>query len=285
MKVAVLKTITTILFIFLLTVPAAWCQSCPSKEQLAQILASTFGGPVNILDVRQGAVHGLCEIIVPNRGKNAIIYSDKRGRFLINGQIIDTATGTNLTRQAIAILNRLTPEEMETVKMLPSFSLGTGEKEIYLATDPHCHYCKDAEEVLVNLAGEGLIKVNFILYPVLLKKGSKEICISILCDNKGFDGLIEEYSSENQCEEGTRKIEETIAFMDRKKLGGTPIFIHPDGRYFSGSMTEFDVRRLLALPPKQVSGPAGSGETTPEKEAAGTKKTVETSGTKSPGTP
>ena len=97
------------------------------------------------------------------------------------------------------------------------------------------------------MAEAGEIQVRVLMFPLPSHKGAKEQCVAVICDDKGFDGLHEGYTSENQCEEGTSKVEKTIDFLRNKGIGSTPTFIFPDGLYQSGLLEADALRRRLGL--------------------------------------
>jgi len=42
------------------------------------------------------------------------------------------------------------------------------------------------------------------------------------------------YNSDNQCEAGKKKVEDTINFLREKGISGTPTYVFEDGRFHSG---------------------------------------------------
>jgi thiol:disulfide interchange protein DsbC len=99
------------------------------------------------------------------------------------------------------------------------------------------------------LAEKGEITVRFLFYPLPSHKGAKEQCVAFLCDKKGIADWEKGYKSDNQCPEGVKKVEDTIAWVQKKGIGSTPTFIFPDGIFHSGMMPEEVFRQRLGLPP------------------------------------
>jgi thiol:disulfide interchange protein DsbC len=143
------------------------------------------------------------------------------------------------------LANRLSPEEMRQLESLSPFHLGNGKKVIYLVTDPQCPYCKQAEALLKKMAAKEDLQVRFLLFPLDSHKGAKEQCIAVVCDNKGLEGFDSGYQSGNQCAEGQKKIDNTIAFLQKKGITSTPTFIFSNGLYISGLLSEEDLRTRL----------------------------------------
>ena len=88
------------------------------------------------------------------------------------------------------------------------------------------------------------------MFPLDNHEGAKEECISVICDNKSYEDLDNNYRSENQCEEGKAQVEETLAFLRNKGIGSTPTYIFPDGQYQSGLLQEEPLRQILGMPKK-----------------------------------
>lgn len=109
---------------------------CPTAEMMAETIEGTFRRQVEVERVRPAALPGLCEVVASLRGSRSIIYSDPSGRYLMTGQIVDTRERRDLTREALAELNRFTPEEMKRLETLTALTVGAGGPEVYFVTDP-----------------------------------------------------------------------------------------------------------------------------------------------------
>ncbi len=221
---------------FLLVHIVSAASSCPSKERLSAAIQKTFRQRLEIVNIKPAGSSGLCQIQIRFRNQNRLIYSDAKGDYLIAGQLFSTKDGRNLTREAMTEINRLTKDELQKLDSLVAFTVGKKGPVIYFVTDPHCPYCKKAEQVIEPMAKKGKLQVKYILFPLKFHKGAKEECISIICDKKGLEGFRNRYRSENQCEKGKKQINDSINFLMGKGITGTPTYIFPDGRYHSGVM-------------------------------------------------
>jgi len=97
------------------------------------------------------------------------------------------------------------------------------------------------------MAEAGEIQVRVLMFPLDSHKGAKEQCVSVICDGKSFHDLHEGYRSENQCEEGVKKVSETVAFLKSKGISSTPTYIFPDGLYQAGLLDADVLRKRLGL--------------------------------------
>lgn len=238
--------LSMVLSFFLMTGTSRAEANCPSAEKVAEIIQKTFNRTIKVDKVHESVVKGVCEATVSLGAQKRVIYTDSKGKYIINGQIFRVADRTNVTRETIQELNRFTPVQLKALDNLVAFEKGTG-KTLYFVTDPMCPYCKKAEKVLEQLIDEGKVKVKFLLFPLRFHRGAKEQCISIICDKKGLEGLKSQYRSNNQCEAGKKQVEDTVKFLQQKGITGTPTYIFPDGRYHSGVLQKEQLLRRLGL--------------------------------------
>ena len=97
------------------------------------------------------------------------------------------------------------------------------------------------------MAEAGEIRVKVLMFPLASHKEAKGKTVAVICDGKGFKELDGGYTSENQCAEGTAKVDATIAFLRKKGVGSTPTYIFSDGRFQSGVMQAEDLRKRLGI--------------------------------------
>jgi thiol:disulfide interchange protein DsbC len=181
------------------------------------------------------------------------------------GQIIDVAGEKNLTQAALQELDRFTPEEMSKLESLVAFTAGSGDKSVYYVSDPGCPFCDKAEQVLKQMIDQNQLTVKVLLYPLLpMHKEAEPQSIAIICDNKGMEGLMQNYKSDNQCAEGREKVDGTIEFMKKKGIQGTPAYVFPDGTRQMGVM---DAKAIM-----QRLGQNESGEKSKERPNSTPKK-------------
>jgi thiol:disulfide interchange protein DsbC len=251
------KTFLTLVAFLLLgsiggqALPAAKTPPCPSPEKVWQGLQKAFPKvPFEILKVEPSETDALCQVRVRNNGRIHLVYTDRSGNFLITGNLLEMKSGRNVTQENLMVLNRLGADDLKQLDSLTAFSLGRGRRTIYLVTDPQCPYCKQAENLLKKMVEKEDLTVRFILFPLESYKGSREQCISVICDQKGIEGFDSGYRSDNQCPEGIKKIESTASFLKTKGIQSTPTLIFFDGIYLIGAPSEETFQNRL----KQATG-------------------------------
>ena len=80
-----------------------------------------------------------------------VIYTDAGARYLIQGEIVDLKSGTNLTEQRINELNLIKWSDLPLADAIKTVK-GNGSRQLAVFADPHCGYCKRLEKTLQLLA-------------------------------------------------------------------------------------------------------------------------------------
>jgi thiol:disulfide interchange protein DsbC len=110
-------------------------------------------------EVTRSPVPGLWELRVGSH----VIYSDAQGSFVIEGEIVDTSTNVNLTRQRIDDLTAFDFAKLP-LKDAVVWKQGNGTRKLVVFADPNCGYCKKLER---ELSGVPDITVFTFLVPIL----------------------------------------------------------------------------------------------------------------------
>jgi thiol:disulfide interchange protein DsbC len=220
---------------------------CPPQNHIEQLIAKFEAPDRRLITLRPTAYSGLCEAHVQLNGKIHIFYTGPSGDYFLMGQLYDSASGRNVTRETHEAITFFSPEEMEQLAGLSAFSIGNQGRAIFYVTDPQCPYCKKGAELLQQMAAAHEIQVHFLLYPLDSHKGAREQSVSTICDGKSLHDFENGYRSENLCPEGVRKIDTTRQILSQKGVNGTPTYIFPDRRFHTGLMEEAELRRRLGL--------------------------------------
>jgi len=109
------------------------------------------------------------------------------------------------------------------------------------------------------------------MFPLPMHKGAREQCVAVVCDKKSFDDLENGYKSDNQCAEGAKIVDETVALLSGKGITGTPTYLFSDGKFQSGVLEANALRKRLGLPaqdapPATAAPPAGEKAPIPPKK-------------------
>ncbi len=220
--------------------------ACPDQNTVKAAVEKSFAGgpPVTVKNIAPSAMPELCDVVVESQGQKRIVYTDTKGKYLIAGQLF-SSDGKNLTKEAISELNKFTAQDMQKLAELTAFTVGNKGPVVYFVTDPQCPYCNKGKDIIFPMAKAGEVQVKVLFYPLPFHKGAKEECISVICDNKGEEGMASRYRSENQCEAGKKKVEDAVSFLTSKGITGTPAYIFSDGKPNIGFLDQAPLKEKL----------------------------------------
>ncbi|MDP3823613.1 MAG: DsbC family protein [Burkholderiales bacterium] len=170
-----------------------------------------------------------------------LVYSDERGEHIIQGALIDTRTGVNLTE---ARIDKLTAIDFANLPLKDAivFKQGTGARKLVVFSDPNCGYCKKFEREILQVKD---VTVYTFLYSIL-GGDSPEKSRNIWCA-KDSTAVYREWMLNGtvppramaQCDAGA--LQRNLAMGKKYRVNGTPALVFEDGKRVPG-----------ALPPAQI---------------------------------
>ena len=170
-----------------------------------------------------------------------LVYSDEKGEHIIQGTLIDTRTGVNLTE---ARIDKLTAIDFASLPLKDAivYKQGTGARKLVVFSDPNCGYCKKFEREVVQVKD---VTVYTFLYSIL-GGDSPEKSRNIWCakDNTAVyrdwmvNGAVPPRAMA-QCD--VAALQRNMAMGKKYRVNGTPALVFEDGKRVPG-----------ALPPAQI---------------------------------
>ena len=124
---------------WLFTLASAHAQS--PETTIRKNLAERLPNLPKIDEVRKTPMEGLFEV---RANGTDIFYTDAKGDFLVQGNLIDTVGRRNLTEERT---EKLLAIDFKTLPIKDAFTLvrGNGKRKIAVFEDPNCGYCKRFE--------------------------------------------------------------------------------------------------------------------------------------------
>jgi thiol:disulfide interchange protein DsbC len=221
---------------------------CPSKDSLKANLKEFIPGQFEVESV-QGLkeMPGVCEVVLKVGAQPIIFYTNKDGKYVLAGNLIDITNKRNLTKDRRQELTRLSQDILKELQNHTDFTFGKvgSQKYIYLFTDPDCPFCKRSEPIVEKWANDKGVEVRVILYPLPIHPQAFGKSVALICDKKGWEEYKNGYTSNNQCEEGKKKIESNLQLAEKYGINGTPTFIGMNGKIHVGIPTEQDLDKLI----------------------------------------
>lgn len=225
-------------------VAALWAGGAGADEaEIRKALAERLPNLPKIDEVRPAPVPGLFEV----RLGTELIYTDPKGLYVIQGEVIDTTSRKNLTEERI---NKLTAIDFAALPLKDAivWKTGTGKRKIAVFADPNCGYCKKFERDLQAVKD---VTVYTFVIPIL-GGDSPEKARSIWCakDNTAswrgwmLDGSAPARSM-GTCDSSA--LERNLAMAKKYRVTGTPAIVFEDGTRVPGALPAAEVeKRLLA---------------------------------------
>lgn len=210
------------------------------ESTIRKTLAERIPQLEKIDEVRSTPMAGLYEV----RMGTDVFYTDAKGNFLIQGELIDTKARRNLTEDRIA---KLSAVDFSALPLKDAFVTvrGDGKRKMAVFEDPNCGYCKRFERDLQKVDN---VTVYTFLYPIL-SPDSAEKSRNIWCakdrNSTWHDWMVsDKMPPAASCDTGA--LQRNLAFGKKHKITGTPTVIFTDGSRVPGAIGAPDLEKRLA---------------------------------------
>ncbi|MFT4191071.1 MAG: DsbC family protein [Comamonas sp.] len=193
-------------------------------------------------EVRETPIKGLYEV----RMGTDLLYTDASGNYLIQGELLDLRTKTNLTQARVAALSAI---DFARLPLADAFVTrrGKGERTLVVFADPNCGYCKRLEPELAKIDN---VTIHTFLYPIL-GQDSVEKSRNIWCakdPGKVWDDWMQRGKAipAARCDaKQLATLQRNVAFGRQHKIDGTPTLLFADGQRVPGALGSGQIERLL----------------------------------------
>jgi thiol:disulfide interchange protein DsbC len=211
-----------------------------SEQQLKTDLQKKLGVNAKVRSVSPAPVSGLYEVLVGND----IFYTDSTGKYLIQGEIIELATGKNITEQRQSDLNRIKWSDLSQANAIKTVR-GNGSRQLAVFSDPNCGYCKRLEKSLQQLDN---VTIYTYLIPILSPDSaqkSKQIWCSADPYKSYIDWMINGIapSGKSDC---SNPLDKNMSFAKSYGITGTPTLFFTDGSRFPGAVQITDIEKKFS---------------------------------------
>jgi thiol:disulfide interchange protein DsbC len=221
---------------------AAALGASAQEAQIRKNLAERLPNLPKIDEVSRTPVPGLWEV----RIGTDVMYTDEKGDHIIQGQIVDTRTRTNLTE---ARLNKLTAIDFASLPLKDAVVIkqGSGARKMAVFVDPNCGYCKRFEKDLSSVKD---VTIYAFLYPILGPDSdvkSKAIWCAKDPAKTWREWMLNGVTpprSMGDCDAGA--LERNVALGKKHRVQGTPALVFEDGTRVPGAISGAEVEKHLA---------------------------------------
>ncbi|MDH0047740.1 DsbC family protein [Comamonas terrigena] len=207
---------------------------------LKKTLAERIPQLDKIDEIRPTPMQGLYEV----RIGTDLFYSDAKGNYLIQGELIDTKARRNLTEDRIT---KLTEVQFKDLPLQDAFTVvrGKGERKLAVFEDPNCGYCKRFERDMQKVDN---VTIYMFLYPIL-SPDSAEKSRNIWCSKDKVTAwhdmmLRDKAPAAASCD--VTALQRNLALGKKHKITGTPTLIFEDNSRVPGAIPASEVEKHLA---------------------------------------
>ncbi len=217
------------------------------EDVIRKNLAERIPKLPKIEEVQKSPIPGLFEVRV---GASDIYYTDAAGNYLIDGQLIETKSGKNLTEERV---NKLSAIDFKDLPLKDAFIMkrGSGARKIAVFEDPNCGYCKRFEADLLKINN---VTIYLFLYPIL-GADSVEKSKNIWCAAdkvkawqdwmlKNIHPTTAPVAKPGVC--SADAINRIVEFGKKHRITGTPTVILSDGVRIPGAVSSVQLEKMMA---------------------------------------
>lgn len=231
-----------IVIVAFITASALSCQLtyAQAEQQVKTELQKKLGASAKIKSVSASPLPGIYEVLVGSE----VFYTDAKSQYLIQGEIIEVATGKNITEQRQNDLNRIKWSDLPQANAMKQVR-GNGSRQLAIFSDPNCGYCKRLEKSMQQLDN---ITIYTYLIPVLgpdSVQKAKQIWCSADPAKTYIDWMVNgvALSGKGDC---ATPIDKNLAIAKTYGITGTPTLFFTDGSRFPGAVQAGEIEKKLA---------------------------------------
>lgn len=199
-------------------------------------------GGAKIESVKETPYAGLYEL----RVAGDILYTDKKGEYLVIGHVYDAKTTRDLTRERIDEINKIKFSDLPLESAIKQVK-GDGKRVIAVFEDPNCGYCKRLRQT--TLKNVDNVTIYTFMYNILSDDSfvkSKNIWCAPnrakAWDDWMINGKAAPAAADN-CETPNDKV---LALGQKLKITGTPAIFFADGTRIPGAIDQKTLEAKLA---------------------------------------
>ena len=210
------------------------------EAEVKKSMEAFIGAPA-VESVKRTDYGGLYEVVLKN---GQLVYTDAKNSFIIDGNVIDTATRRDVTQQRMNELAAIDFSKLpldQAVKVVK----GKGTRVIATFEDPNCGYCKRLGK---ELEGMDDITVYTFLYPIL-SEDSKTKSDNIWCakdQGKAWTDWVVggKEPAGSSCDTGA--IARNVELGQSLRISGTPTIFLADGSRIGGYVPRAELEKALS---------------------------------------
>ena len=180
------------------------------------------------------------------RVDSSLFYTDEKGTYLLQGELMDVNQRRNITQERMDKINAVA---FDSLPLKDAFTVvrGNGKRKVAVFEDPNCGYCKRFEKDLQNVDN---VTVHMFLYPIL-GADSADKTRALWCA-KDRAAAWQDWMVRDQAPPSAAAMCDTSALARNVELGraykitGTPTLVFVNGSRVPGAIDAKQVEKHLA---------------------------------------
>jgi thiol:disulfide interchange protein DsbC len=213
------------------------------------------------LEVRKLEGSNLIEVV--HSPSHQIVYVDDQLRYVIQGSLMDSKTGMNVTEQR---RDEITTVDFSSLPLDKAIRIvhGDGRRRVAIFEDPDCPFCRRLEKDIVELDNTTMY---ILLFPLTqLHPDAMARATSIYCaEDRGHVWLeYLQHSVEPPHLECATPMSDISDFAQKIGVTGTPTLIFEDGRRAAGAIPLSKIEAYVMRATARVAEAHSAGEKAPQ---------------------
>jgi thiol:disulfide interchange protein DsbC len=232
-----------------LLLAAALAAGCVGAQAPAQVEATIkkaieprIGPGVKIDSIKETPYAGLYEV----RAAGDILYTDKKGEYLIIGHVYNTKTAQDMTKDRIDEINKVKFSDLPFDSALKTVK-GDGKRVIAVFEDPNCGYCKRFRQTTLKEMEN--VTVYTFMYNILSEDSftkSKNIWCAADRNKAWDDWMVSGKAAPAAPAACTTPNDKVLALGQKLRIQGTPAIFFTDGSRIPGAIDAKGLEAKLA---------------------------------------
>ena len=199
------------------------------EADIRKAISSLYGASVKIDGVHKAGAMGLYEVQIGTD----ILYSDEKGSYLLQGDIVDVKAKKNITEARKTKLSQIKFSDLPLELALKTVR-GNGRRIFATFEDPNCGYCKKLAKDMVTMTD---VTIYTFLIPILsADSAEKTKAISCAADPaKAWNDWMVKGTLPASASCGT-KTDKVMALAEKLGVHGTPTIFLANGERIPGAV-------------------------------------------------
>lgn len=211
-----------------------------SEADVKKGMEAFIGAPA-VESVTRTEYGGLYEVVLKN---GQLVYTDAKTSFIIDGNVIDTATRRDVTQ---ARLTQLAAIDFSTLPLEQAVKVvkGKGTRVIATFEDPNCGYCKRLGKELAQMDD---ITIYTFLYPILSEDSAVK-SNNIWCakdQGDAWTSWVVDGKEPAKADCDAAVVARNVELGQSLRISGTPTIFLADGTRIGGYVPAAELEKALA---------------------------------------